>query len=348
MTHASDMTAVPDAPLPDAGVSRIVVVPAEQVSLHIVDLPVRSARQRRAALPYALEEAVAAPLDSLHFAICGKQPDGALLAAAVDKTVMDAAIARMPNAAVVPEQLLVPRATETGWTTYRAADRVLVRTAEGLGFAAHVDGLEALWRIAGQPDIANLAEDLPSALNAVTTQAPPPPPVADLAAHDLRQGAYRPSLGLERPLKWLAASVALALIGHMGLAIADVQAQTKLADSLRQDAASALQMRLPGAQPDSDPALIQRQITAQFAPQNGSAFLPLMETVSKAWVRDGAAVDIQRLSWSDDALRLVIEAPDLETLQSAEASLAGNGLSVSSGSATADAGSARAEFLVRR
>lgn len=338
---------MPDALLPDGGAAQIVVVPAEQVSLHIVDLPVRSARQRRAALPFALEEAVAAPLDSLHFAICGKQRDGALLAAAVDKTVMDAATARMPNAPVVPEQLLVPRATESGWTTYRAADRVLVRTAEGLGFAAHVDGLEALWRIAGQPDLANMAEDLPSALNAVNVQAPPLP-VTDFAAYDLRQGVYRPSLGLERPLKWLAASVALALIGHMGLAIADLQAQTKLADSLRQDAASALQLRLPSAQPDSDPALIQRQITAQFAPQNGSAFLPLIETLSKAWVRDGAAVDIQQLSWSGDALRLVIEAPDLETLQSAEASLSSNGLSVSSGSATADAGSARAEFLVRR
>lgn len=348
MAEPQEPDALPAALLPDDIAAHVVVLPAEQVSLHRVDLPVRSSRQRRAALPFALEEAVAAPIETVHFAAWGRAPDGTLLAAAVDRAVLEAAVAEAPHAPVVPEQILLAPPSDAGWTTHRAGDRVLVRTADGLGFAAHLDELESLWQISGRPSIANLAMDLPPAFKAANAPMAQAPQLSELAAYDLRQGAYRPSLGLERPMKWLAASVALAMIGHLWLAMADVQAQATLADALRQDAAAALEARLPGAQPDSDPALLNRQITAQFAPRHGSAFLPLMDVVSSAWIRDGAAVDIQQLSWSDDVLRLVIEARDLDALQGAEASLANNGLSVSSGSATADAGSARAEFLVRR
>jgi hypothetical protein len=72
-----------------------------------------------------------------------------------------------------------------------------------------------------------------------------------------------------------------------------------------------------------------------------------MNDVSQAWLRDGAQVQLRQLTWSDDVLRLVVETPDLDSLQRAEASLSAQGLRVDSGSATADAGSARAELTVR-
>ncbi len=82
-------------------------------------------------------------------------------------------------------------------------------------------------------------------------------------------------------------------------------------------------------------------------PQAEPTFLVLMNRLSQAWLRDGITVQIRQLDWSDDRLRLLVEAPGLEMLQQAEASLVAEALSVSSGTATAEGGSARAELVVR-
>ena len=329
--------------------SRFTVVPAEHVTLHVVDLPIRSARQRRAALRYALEETVGASLDTLHFAICETRKDGKLLAAVVSRDIMDAALTARPDTPVLAEQFLLEVDPEgSAWRTHRQGDRVLVRLSDGTGFALQSDALPPLWQRAGKPPLIHSGDGLPDTFNAVSHDPDDRPLPSDLAMYDLRQGPYRPALGIERPLKALAASVVLAAAGHLGLTIADVRAQTAIADTLQQEAASVLQVRLPAASPDDDPISIKRQINADAVPVSGSGFLPLMNDISTTWVRDGATIDVRQLTWSNDGLRLLIEAPSLEALQGAEASLVRAGLTVSSGSATADAGSARAEFVVRR
>lgn len=337
--------------LPEALKSQFTVIPAEHVALHLIDLPIRSARQQREALPFALEEGVSRPLDQTHFAICERVPDGQVLAAAVDKAVMARVLAAAPDRIVIPEQILLPTPPDSDgaviWRAYRQGDRVLVRASDGTGFVTHSTMLAHLWQASGRPQVVSFGNALPGDISWTDRSAEDLPGPESPERYDLRQGAYRPSLGLQRPLMWLAASVVLALITHIALAMADLRAQTAIADDLRVVAASLLAERLPDASVEATPTLIQRQIAAQSQPQLGSSFLPLMNRVSQAWLRDGAPVQIRQLSWSEDALRLVVEAPDLDALQRAEASLAAQDLAVSSGSATADAGSARAELVVR-
>ncbi len=109
--------------LPDGLDEQVVVIPAEYVALHVVDLPIRSARQQREALPFALEEVVGRPLDQTHFVILDRLPDGQVLAAAVDRAVMDRVLAAEPDRSVIPEHMLLPADPQEGgimvWRAFR-------------------------------------------------------------------------------------------------------------------------------------------------------------------------------------------------------------------------------------
>ncbi len=331
--------------------TNICVVPAEHVALHILDLPIRSARQRYDALPFALEEQIGQSLEQTHFAICDILPDGCVLAAVVETSVMNRMIADAPDKIILPEQMLlsVPiKDVEVAvWSAVRQGARILVRVSDGTGFVSDSSAISDLWRLSGMPRIDSYGAALPGNIPWSDRSAEGPLQVKDLEKHDLRQGAYRPSLGIGRPLRWLAAIVAIALLAHLAVAFADMRAQTAMAEGMRSDAADLLETRFPAFSVDDSPSLLQQQMIAQAQPQIGSSFLPLMNRVSQTWLRDGTRVQINQLSWSDDALKLLVEAPDLEALQKAEASLSADGLSVTSGSATAEAGSARAELVVR-
>ncbi|KAA0916348.1 hypothetical protein FLO80_09575 [Aquicoccus porphyridii] len=338
--------------LPDDVKTGTTLIPAELVALHVVDLPVRTTRQRREALPYALEEAVGRPLEHTHFALCGPGEDGRVLAAAMDEDTLAAYLASAPGTALVPEQMVLRRPDRTidgkeTWRAYRRDDRVLVRVSDGTGFAVRNDMLHALWLSAERPAIESVGAPLGTDLvwsDHADTDLPHP---GDLADADLRQGAYLPARGLKRPLKWLAAAVAVAALGHLAIAAFDLRAQRAIAEDLRADARAALATHLPDASIDDAPELILRRLAARNQPQVGSTFLPILERVAQALSRTGVAVQFRQLTWSDNAMRLTIEAPDLDMLQRAEASLRAANLQVSSGTTTADSGAARAELTVR-
>ncbi len=289
----------------------LTVIPAECVGLHAVSLPMRSARQRMAALPFALEGEIGQGIEGAHMALCGAAgAEGNALAAVVATDVMAQYVARAPAQAVVAEQTLIeaPPSAEDGrdrWRCYRKGDRVLVRASDGTGFAAGADALVALWHLAGQPAVESFGEVLPQEIGAAhRPDHPPLDPPASLP--DLRQGAFQPDLGLTRPLKWLAAACVIAAVGQLGIAAADARAQRDIADDLQGVAQTALEQRLPGATPEAAPALIQRQLAAQNQPQSGSDFLPLMNRVSTALAGQPDAVQFRQLSWSDDTLRLTL------------------------------------------
>lgn len=338
--------------MPDGMRDDLDILPAEHVALHVLDLPIRSARQRREAVPFALEEAVGATLEHVHFPVFETFADGRLLVAVIDTDLMERRVLPASDRAIVAEQMLVPPPAPNAdggrtWRTIREGDRILVRVSDGTGFAAHAKSLPILWRAAGKPFVEAYGAPLP---DIVTSSAQPnglAPSFKSLDRYDLRQGAYQRSRGLARPLRWLAASFTLGLFIHLGLIAADVRAQREIAERLQEAASLALDTRIPDASADDPPALLIRQIASVSAAQRSSNFLPLMNDVSQAWLSEDVSVQLRQLNWSDNGLRLVVESPDLEALQRAEASLAAGGLQVSTGSATADAGSARAELTVR-
>lgn len=335
-----------------ASTSLITIIPAELVSLHAIHLPVRTARQRLDALPFALEELVAQDLEKTHFALLGATSDGGVLAASLGRTVIEKYRKDVPDSALVPEQLLLsqPDPSPTGavaWRTYRSGARVLVRASDQSGFAVRDTELQLLWELAGKPRVENLAEPLSPQIEYENISGTQVTSAQALLEADLRQGAFQPARGFARPLKWLAASVALFGIIHLAVAAFDTSAQGQIADGLRAQAASALAGKLANASPDDPPALLLRRLAAENSAQGGSGFLLLMDRVSSALGQGDTTVQFRELNWSAGALRLTVEASNLDALQKAEASLVTAGLQVNSGSATASDGAARAEMTVR-
>ncbi len=338
--------------LPDVSEPPIAIIPAEQISLHTVQLPFRSARQRRDALPFALEEQIGTALEQTHFALLGAAPNGKILAAAVGITQLEGLMERFPGRRIIPEQMLImPPVTgsdgEPVWRVYSAKNRSLVRCSDATGFALRTDMLAPIWRAAGTPVIQCFGAPLPKEIDYEDcTQLPMPRP-EDLDTYDVRQGDYQPPRGYALPLRMMAASIAVALLLHLGTAALDARAQKNIADDLRSAAEQSLAQHLPDASPDDAPATLARRLSALDQPQGGSGFLPLMDRVAGALAAQPQSVQFRQLDWSGDSLRLGVEAADLGTLQEAEASLKAQGLQVSLGSSSADAGAARADLTVR-
>ncbi|KAF0675836.1 type II secretion system protein GspL [Profundibacterium mesophilum] len=339
------------------GLGRPRVVPAECVGLFSVDLPVRGAARRRAALPFALEEELAAPLDRLHVALGPADPPPTstrVLAAAIERETMVAAQRSGGTGPVLPEMLAIPRpaAAETGgpaWAVWRSGARCVVRVSDGTGFALRTDMLEPFWERAGRPAITSLGEALPGAVPARdASSTPPPPDEADLG-FDLAQGAFAEGVS-----DWGATARIAAWAGAAGLSAAllllalDVSALGRLAQDERQRAQRAVEAVLPGIAvgPQTGPVLARLQPAPQ-APARGT-FLPLLSRTADALLDETPPPSFRRLAFSgpEERLTVLVEAGGLEALQALEQALGAAGLDVASGAATASDGAAQAEFRI--
>jgi len=341
------------ASLGPAGADRIRIVPAEAVSLFRLDLPIRGSRQRLAALPFALEDRLAGPIDGLHFALCDGAGGPGVLAAVISRDALLAERDAADGQQLVPECLTlpVPAAAETGamrWAVCREGDRALVRLSDGTGFAAQIGVLSHLWRHAGEPEVTSFGAALPSDMRWSDAEAGAEIPDAATLATDLRQGAFAPDRGLARPLRALAAVVALAALAHLGLAYADLRAQRALAEDLRIEAQRLLAERIPEATIYDDPRLLMASLARSGSSGTGGV-LPVFETAADALLAAGRPVSVRSLSWSDrsGALTLQVEAARLEDIQRMEEALRGAGLSVTAGTATQAEGAAQAELVLR-
>ncbi|UWQ23148.1 type II secretion system protein GspL [Jannaschia sp. W003] len=331
-----------------------LVLPAETVTLLRAELPVRGARRIAQALPFAVEERIAAPLREVHVA---HYPlgDGAVLAAVLARPAMDAAAAA--GGPVIPETLAIP-APPSGvdgapaWAVWREGSRAVVRVSDGTGFAATAEALPMLWRRAGAPAVTSLGAALPAGIEARDLSAAPPPPAARDMAFDLRQGLFAPrGSGWAPPLRAAAAVTGVGLALHLALLAADVWSLGRIATAERSEAEAALAAVLPDAAiPADDPT---RALAALRPPPEvpaGSDFLPLLANTSEALLAGAPPVTFRTLSWSAEggALQLATLAGGLEALQAAEGALGAAGLDVAAGAATAGEGGAEALLTVRR
>lgn len=329
--------------------ARITIVPAELVGLHALSIPVKSQRQRRAALPYAVEDHIAAPLERTHTAYIRALPDERVLAASLSHDLMADLVARAPQSQIWPEQLVLPTPdTPHSWNALRMGDRVLLRADDGTGFAMRVGMVPAVWATAGRPTVLNRgAEPLPDTL--VWTFADPVQPDAAELSVDLRQDRYRPRQNLGRPIAALVAGVALIGGLHLALAYGDLLALRGLAGEQRAATTALLAERVPQATIFDDPQVLYRRLTRADARAGGSGLLPNLEQASTALLAADVPLTIQRMVWSADpqSLTMQVEATGLDQLQVVEEALRLSGLSVEIGTATAGDGAARADLTIR-
>jgi general secretion pathway protein L len=147
-----------------------VLVPAGDVVLTEVDVPVKSGVKVREVVPFALEEQLAEDIDSLHFAVGRRAAESARTpVAVVSRALMEEWLAELAQAGLVPEALyaesdLIP-ANPGQSVALLDDDCAIVRPAAGSASTLPIEALaEALALTAPQGDQVITAERTGSGL----------------------------------------------------------------------------------------------------------------------------------------------------------------------------------------
>ena len=125
-----------------------VLVPGQDVLLTRVDLPGRS-KVVQQAIPFALEEQLAADPDALHFAHCRRRDGVGVDVAVVARSRMDYWCSLLDEAgleveSMIPEQLALPMPFVEKALSVLADDVILVRREAAQGFAVDKENFEFL------------------------------------------------------------------------------------------------------------------------------------------------------------------------------------------------------------
>ena len=125
----------------------LLVAPGETISLIEAKVPGRQRSARLKALPFALEDNLAADVEELHFAV-GEFTDATIPVATVDHKTLQAwldscAQAGLSPHAIIPEPLLLPY-EEHSWSLLLDDNRAVVRTGRWSGFTTDQSELDML------------------------------------------------------------------------------------------------------------------------------------------------------------------------------------------------------------
>jgi general secretion pathway protein L len=120
------------------GCQVILIVPGDQALLSQANVPAKRSSQLRKAIPFALEDELAADVNELHFAIGPRQGDLTPVAI-VDRRLMDAWVGLchahgLYPQVILPETLLLPF-EEGHWSVLLEPDQAIIRTGRFSGFA---------------------------------------------------------------------------------------------------------------------------------------------------------------------------------------------------------------------
>lgn len=357
--------ALSEAAAAATGKQVIVVVPGTDVILTKVVVPTRNRNRMAAAVPYLLEEQLAADVDQSHFALGERDAEGWVAVAVVSQACMDGWLARLAEAGVqadkiIPEPLLLPYRSDS-WSLLVERDCVNLRSAPQGGMTLDSVNLAFVlgraiaeletkpaelhaWMAGGAADTVMFPEDL-----GVDVRINPlaEPTLAFLArqAHedsviDLLQGPYsrREQLGrMWRP--WRSAAVLLAVWVVLQFGIKSFQhheLQTQ-DNQLREEISRIYLQTFPEAKRVVDARLQMEQHLSELRGGKGNVggFLRLLAAVSGP-AADLGGVEIDRLSYKEGELNIALMISDLQRLEQLKDGLAAaSRMSVEIQSATA-------------
>jgi len=359
----------------------VVLLPASFALCVAVTVPQRQQRQMLAALPFLLEENVAADIEQLHV-VAGVRIDAQRLQAlAVERRVLAEVLATLQAAGIDPEivtldALALPQAgmvfldgghsllrePEGGALAFDAQDagvilegiaawpaglRIACAQESGLAAARSVEA-DAL---AVDPPVAVQVDDAPCALlDLLAEQA------ADAWARvpNLRQGEFARrgagefSLGFDwRPLAWLAACLAVVALGYQ---LALGMSYSRAAEATRQAQVALYKQVFPGSNNVPAPRQqMQGQIEAGSV--RGGVFVGLVARTAEGFASvggDAAGYRPGNLAWdaTQRQLRIDVLARSLEDLDRLRSALEQRGLSVDIGAGIAQDGGYKARMNV--
>lgn len=327
-----------------------VVVPAEFVGFARTELGVRNREQLARAVPFALEDQLAEPVEQLHFAIA-QRPDGMQDAWWIRSSQLRTWLDDLSTRGVTPTVLLPDSAllaeSSKGSAQLREGERALwlqndVRTS--VPFRA-LDGFptDPALAVAYQAMATN-PQTLDDALLAAAALAPPRPLSNLLTDAYAAQHATAPMRTL-----WRAAAVlALVAIGlSIGWLVADTaRLEQRRADLFEQQQAIYRSVA-PGAQQIPDPVGQLRALDQQHGGGGGS-FLALAADAA-ALLGSNPQVRLQQLDWRSDALELTLLGPDVAALDAFREQCARlPGIEAELGSVGSIAGGSEGKIQLRR
>lgn len=282
----------------------IVAVPAEEVLVLAIDLPLSTRRQRLDALPFAIEDRIADPLTAVHLSLGAEIAPQRHLVGVVHHEVMRRWLAilaagGLERAALVPDALLLPRPAEGGWTIRVDAGRALVRSGDGGGFALQAAQLEAAWSAAGRPQCAVERGTLPDAMLAGAEAIAPGGAGGGTLPLDLRQGDYMvPRRSLSGTGRRVAMIAAAGLLAHGAIALADTLVLHGITADKQAQVRLLVATALPGLVAADDDFVGAAAARLQSAGRRTTPdrLLPLLDQISSALAAAGP-VDLRSLSY---------------------------------------------------
>ena len=324
----------------DRGGPATVLVPAEAVRLLAVDLPLATAAKRIAALPFAIEDRIAEPLDQVHLALGAElEPRRYLVAVVAHATMANwveiADTAGLAHAALVPDALALPR-PEEGWTVELAGGRALVRAADGTGFAAPAALLPAAWEAAARPAVHADGDPLPDpiAADALRIALEPVAGRMLLPAIDLRQGLYaRRRRSLPRIARRIATVVGVGIAAHALIGTADLLMLRAIAERRAEDTRVLLAEKAPDVPVGDD---LRTTVADLIPPAAGpsSDFGPALARTGAALAPLSGVVAARSLLFEDNRLLIELAAVEPNLAARVRAALASGGVSASVTEAT--------------
>lgn len=337
---------------PEAGLGPdAIAVPSEGVTLARVSLPLATQRQRLAAAGFAVEDMIAEPLEAVHVAVGPELASGEYLVAVLRRTAMDtwAAKTDMRRKRLVPDVLALPVPVPGSVSVREGRGRVLVRRADGTGFATRVDAFETFWRAEGAPQIVLFGGGLPEGLPVGASGLMPAVATPEAMAFDLMQGPWAPGHGKGRKMALrLAAILGVTLAVHVGILGAKMIATQRIAAERVASLRAELVSRVPGLPADADLDVALRRALPSAHDTDGAGFMPLLSRISVAMLSAVGPVSIRNMQFiaAEGSLAILVEAPDLATLQGVENSLLAAGLMVEPGVATTGNGLAEVRYVI--
>ncbi len=335
------------------GYRLLALIPGAEVLLTRVLLPPGNRKQLLAAVPYALEESLAAEIEEQHFALGALDEQGSLAVAVIARERLtywrDLCRAHaLEPAAIMPEILALPL-PENGRAMLLTDGLALVRTGLQEGFVLEADALPLLPAMPGFESGTALilyqgdaTVELPAAVEALVSERRPigdPLPllaegVTEKEALNLLQGEYTPQAMWERHWRqWRRPAVLLLalLLVYTALGVGENSRLRRYSENLTAQIEQIYRQTFPSAQRVVNPRVqMEQQLKALRGEGSASTaqnFLRLLD-LSGPILAAGENMRLRGLRYRAGELDLDLELNDLQALDSIKERLDGQGVIV--------------------
>ncbi|MFH7320073.1 type II secretion system protein GspL [Desulfurivibrio sp. D14AmB] len=353
------------------GYRLLVLVPGPEVLLTRVSLPPGNRKQLLAAIPYALEESLAAEIEEQHFAVGGADGEGALAVGVISRERLEhwLRLCRdhgLEPAAIYPETLALPR-TDGGVSLLLADGLALVRTGLQAGFSLEADSLDLLPAMPGFAKAGELllyqVDDgsvVPAEIAELVGEQRTVDPLLLLAeglvekeAINLLQGEYSPQALWERQWRrWRlpAALLLLLLVIQAGIGLRENSRLAHYERELGVAVEEVFRRSFPATQRVVNPRVqMEQQLRALRGEGPATTernFLRLLDLGAPALVA-GNNAQLRGLRYRAGELDLELEISDLQALDRLKEQLVAQGLAVEIRTATTRGEQVQARLQLR-